>query len=627
MISFPEGPLFPNLTNLYSPSRYEDVVGQQAACDYLRSLTIGRKVTKNVLLHGDVGSGKTSLATVYARAMLCERPTTSGSPCGTCGPCSTPLENQPQYFEYDVPVRGGDANSVLAIVSSAKRVSSLEKPAIIFFDEAQSLEKAACEALLGNVEKSSQRRAGHDLAFVFATTDPSALSAALKSRLHPLAIRKLRLADARLLLNRVCQEQGVFVEAEALNFVVRFAGGHPRNLLNALEVAIDWSERRLTRDDAKRAFHFDVVDYLEDYFLALSAGDTVRQLELLEQWPDPRSEQIRWLQSYLTSFLYRTILRSDFECDVLVDALVQHRSEIARRFSERLGFRSEGELLAFWGQLVRAWDILPGDFGDDGAVGFARFSEIARCGSCVDDIPRLSAKDLPLTIAPQPTDVPFIGIEDVRCVLDSASAFVRNRGRYLNTLLEMRPWARGIQAHPEAEAMIDACVQAIMRNSARWGLQPFYIRVAENSKQGPIAFVAFCLPTDIDGKSNVAEGMRLIEFVEELVTPQRRGAPRFVRDVTPNSLQKEVLHRAIIRALLGGVSGELRLPPMHEKRVRDELKLGKQCRSPSRWHGTFVQVGGLPQTALPSREGFLLGLSETREVEDFPRSAIGSAQP
>lgn len=610
----------PDLTNAFFPTRYEEIVGQQAACEYLRSLTVGRKMRKNVLLHGDVGSGKTSLATIYVRAMLCNATTAHGSPCGECVPCRTPLEKQPRFIHYDVPADGGDAISILSTVDSAKRASSPENFVIVFFDEAQALEQDACQALLGAVERSSQHEAGYDLAFIFATTDPSALSPALKSRLHPLPIQKLELSDARLLLHRVCIGQEVAAESEALNFVVRFAGGHPRNLLNALEVAINWSERRLSREDAKRAFHYHFVDYLEEYFLALAAGDINRQLEILKRWPDPRRTQIAWIRSFLASFFYRTLLRSEFECDVLVDALIRHREEISRRFYDRLKFRTEDEFREFWSELIRAWDSWPVDLGSDGTIALARFSEVARCGNDRREVGKWSVGP-PEASASRPTGDLFMGVEDARRVLDGASAFVQSKGCYLNTLLELRPWASDVQAHAEAEAMMDACVDAIMTNSDSWRVQPFYIRVAENSKAGPIAFVALSLPSDIDGNADTRYLGPLLNFIGDLYAPKRRSAPTFARDVTPASLQKHKRHKAIVQSLLGGLSNDLRLGPIPSRRVREELNLGKQRRRPSPWHGAFVKVGGITMDSAPRREAPQPS-AENWEIDEFARNTI-----
>src|SRR5260370_32093350 len=76
------------LVHRHRPKRFEEVVGQDVPVDYLSGLILRGKACRNILLHGTIGSGKTTLARIYAKALNCERPSpTNGSPCLVCTSC------------------------------------------------------------------------------------------------------------------------------------------------------------------------------------------------------------------------------------------------------------------------------------------------------------------------------------------------------------------------------------------------------------------------------------------------------------------------------------------------------------------------------------------------------------
>jgi DNA polymerase III gamma/tau subunit len=76
------------LVHRHRPKRFDEVVGQDVPVDYLSGLILRGQACRNILLHGSIGSGKTTLARIYAKALNCERPSlTSGSPCLVCASC------------------------------------------------------------------------------------------------------------------------------------------------------------------------------------------------------------------------------------------------------------------------------------------------------------------------------------------------------------------------------------------------------------------------------------------------------------------------------------------------------------------------------------------------------------
>ncbi|SEP81924.1 DNA polymerase III, delta subunit [Devosia sp. YR412] len=487
-------------SDLYRPQIYEDVLGQKTPCAFLGGLTAnGQKHKRNILLFGDVGSGKTSLARIFAAALNCASPDPeTGSPCLKCKHCDGEPDN---LFEYDVPGSGGSVSEIGRFVEQNARNGRPDRPTVLFFDEAQSLELKACLYLLKRLE-AAQIDAKAPV-FVFATTAPEKLAPALRSRLERLHVAALDRDDCHNLLRWITDSEGLTVEDGVFDLVIRYAGRQPRNLIAALELVADRRLKVVQIAEAKEAFGYDQVNDLEEYFIALGKGDIDAVLRIFYRWRLPIAQRIQWVESYLASFYLRTINGYDAPGDAVVDSLNRSRQRVADAFLQRLNLTSIAELAPTWRAMMEFWADFP-----------TRPSE-AKCelkmglfhGRTIDANWAVSVRTvLPKAnvgsgIAERITDDAdldegYLTSAEARDIINASSFFTQRSGRLFNFLIKVLPKSGAHTSDDAAVGHIDDKVVEIENLLALVdpAVPMAAIRVAENTPLGPIGFVAVSLP-------------------------------------------------------------------------------------------------------------------------------------
>lgn len=480
----------------YRPQTYEEVRGQTETCRFLGALTAREKKRRNILLFGDVGSGKTSLARIHARALNCASPNPkTGSPCLACKQCAGEPDN---LFEYDVPLRGGGVVEIAWFLDLHYGAGRVGRPHVLFFDEAQSIEAKACLYLLKRIEAAQIDPFGP--VFIFATTAPEKLSSALRSRLKRLHVSALELDDAHGLLAYVAEKEGLRVEDGAFDLVIRYAGRQPRDLIGALDVVTDRNKGLVSVADAKEAFGYDQVDDLEDYFIALGDGDWPKMVGIFNSWRLPIGQRVEWIEAYLSSFYIRTIKGSKAPCDPVVDTLTTGRQRVANAFIRRLKLTSLDDLAPTWRAMMAFWA--------DGTIRRSDANYGLEVALFHDRIMAANwVAPLPTTTGPRKTsshievecsvDEPhsrdgYLTAENVRNIVNASSFLIQRTGRQLNLLIKVHPQNSGDTTDVVAVDRVDGIVSELEKTL--YQIDPVAsfaaLRLVENTSHGPIGFVA-----------------------------------------------------------------------------------------------------------------------------------------
>lgn len=265
----------------YRPQLFCDLVGQEAI-----SQTLGMALDKNRIVHaylfsGLRGSGKTSSARIFARALECERGPIS-TPCGECDICKATLEGRNiDIIEMDA-ASNRSIDNIRDLIEQTKYAPAMARFKIFIIDEVHMLTKEAFNALLKTLEEPPQY-----VKFILATTDPLKLPATILSRTQHFRFKKIphRLVVAHLKM--ILQKEEVGYDDGALEIIARAGGGSLRDTLTLTDQAINYCDKFLTTQQVTQMLGVVDPQVLKNFFGSILHNDEEglkRDLEALSEY-------------------------------------------------------------------------------------------------------------------------------------------------------------------------------------------------------------------------------------------------------------------------------------------------------------------------------------------------------
>ena len=269
-----------SLYRKYRPLTFDSVVGQQHIVSTLEHAITEGRLSHAYLFCGPRGTGKTTMARILAKALLCrnaEAARAEGAsgcmPDGACEECELIAEgNHPDVYELDAASRTGVDNVREEIINSVNFAPVRGKYKIYIIDEVHMLTTAAFNALLKTLEEPPAH-----VIFVLCTTDPQKILETILSRCQRFDFHRIGNEDIEHRLSYVCEQEGFDYDDEALAIVARHAKGGMRDALSTLEQLSVFGNGAVHADDA-RSLLGEVSDQILGEFARAIAERDIAEL-------------------------------------------------------------------------------------------------------------------------------------------------------------------------------------------------------------------------------------------------------------------------------------------------------------------------------------------------------------
>ena len=225
----------------YRPKNFDELIGQEAVSKSLTHALDENRVSHAYLFSGLRGSGKTSSARIFAKALVCEKGPTS-RPCEVCAQCVMANESRHMdIIEMDAASHR-KIDDIRELIEQTKYAPSAARYKIFIIDEVHMLTKEAFNALLKTLEEPPSY-----VKFILATTDPLKLPTTVLSRTQHFRFKQISRYEIVKHLEFILSKEGVSYEREALEILARSGGGSLRDTLTLLDQAIIYSAGNITK--------------------------------------------------------------------------------------------------------------------------------------------------------------------------------------------------------------------------------------------------------------------------------------------------------------------------------------------------------------------------------------------
>ena len=231
------------LYRTYRPQLFRDVVGQEVVVKTLQNAIANNKISHAYLFSGPRGTGKTTVARIFAKTLNCENPVLQ-EPCDKCRSCHEIADGiSPDVIEIDAASNNG-VDEIRDIREKAKFLPSGTKYKIYIIDEVHMLSTGAFNALLKTLEEPPAH-----VVFILATTEVQKIPSTIASRCQRFEFKALTVSEISKKLRLVCSDENVEITEEALTSIAESAEGALRDALSVLDQAISYSDEKVTIED------------------------------------------------------------------------------------------------------------------------------------------------------------------------------------------------------------------------------------------------------------------------------------------------------------------------------------------------------------------------------------------
>ena len=283
----------------YRPKRFEDLIGQETIAQTLSLALDSTRLSHAYLFSGLRGSGKTSTARIFAKALMCEHGPTS-KPCDTCEHCNMANDGRHiDIIEMDA-ASSRKIDDIRDLIEHTKYKPATARFKIFIIDEVHMLTKEAFNALLKTLEEPPPF-----VKFILATTDPLKLPATILSRTQHFRFKKISTVNIINHLSHIMHLENVEYQNEALEILARSGSGSLRDTLTLLDQAIIFSKHFVDVQTVTDMLGLIDPEFINSIFQSIFAKDQAAIIKHVQDLEDYEGEMVvDELIAYLKERLY-----------------------------------------------------------------------------------------------------------------------------------------------------------------------------------------------------------------------------------------------------------------------------------------------------------------------------------
>jgi DNA polymerase-3 subunit gamma/tau len=259
----------------YRPNNFSEFIGQKHVVLTLKNQILQNKIAHAYLFSGPRGTGKTTLARIFAKAINCLNLKENVDPCNNCNNCiSINKGSFIDFIEIDAASKRG-IDEIRDIIEGVKVRPFIGKKKVFVIDECHSLTKEAANAFLKTLEEPPDY-----VVFILATTEPEKVIPTILSRTQKFQFRFLTSEEIFEKLKKIKENEKINIEDEALKLIAQQANGSLRDAETILDKILNFSNN-ITREDIENFFGMVKKDFILSFFEALRDKNKKKLLEIL----------------------------------------------------------------------------------------------------------------------------------------------------------------------------------------------------------------------------------------------------------------------------------------------------------------------------------------------------------
>ena len=268
--------MYQALYRKYRSQTFSQLVGQEVVAKTLKQAVEQEKISHAYLFSGPRGTGKTSVAKIFAKAMNCPNQV-DGEPCNNCYICQAVTEGSLEdVIEMDAASNNG-VDEIREIRDKSTYAPSLARYKVYIIDEVHMLSTGAFNALLKTLEEPTQ-----NVVFILATTELHKIPATILSRVQRFEFKSIRTQDITAHIHHILEKEHISSEPDAVEIIARRAEGGMRDALSILDQALSLTQgNELTTAISEEITGTISLSALDDYVAALSQQDVSKALDSL----------------------------------------------------------------------------------------------------------------------------------------------------------------------------------------------------------------------------------------------------------------------------------------------------------------------------------------------------------